>query len=505
MKPTRLLLLCLLLTAAPSASAQVVGTVWDPPADNASIVADLAVLVDLKMGAVRLPHDRPRWIIQAADTLGIAVYLEIAADFLTTAQLADSAGYLSSQIAAIGRGVRPAAVGLGYAPQTSDPETCRLLSGLSESSAVPTYIVSWARAPDPCSSSVDFVIYDGPLHRGRGVLGEEASQDPHAQASLLVSRLEASLRGQPQGPVFIHRLRDQRAPDAFRSDPGNPAFGLLAASGSPRPAASAVREALGVGKFVVDRPPATHPKTGTSTPVVVGWAIILTMLIAWARSPRFWPTVARYFAGHGFYRNAVRDGRDSLILVAGLVMVSVGAASGMIVARFSEVFVATRIFHIWWAWMSPAGRSFADGLSASGGRLGVFVALVVIGLSLMWLVVLHVAFGRRRGMKFVQLLVLVTMPRWLMLALVPFLMLSVGLQQETLTAVAPAFVALWLISAVWGPVRATIDISNVARVPLPLALLGLLASPPAAALYVLIVFLTSRPGALRYLLGTALI
>jgi hypothetical protein len=477
--------------------------VWDPPPDNASIRADLEVLAGLHIGAVRLPHDRPRWIVEAADTRGIAVYLEIGADFLTTAQLADSVGYLASQLAAIGRGVRPAAVGLGYAPQTLDPETCRLLSQLSESSDIPTYIVSWTTAPDPCSASVDFVIYDSPLHRGEEVLGEVADQDQHAQASALVARLEASLREQPQTPVFIHRMRDQRGPGAFRSEPGNPAFGLLDTSGSARPSAAAVRAALVLGKFVIDRPPVTPSKARTSTPVLVGWTIILAMLLAWARSPRFWPTVARYFASHGFYRNAVRDGRDSLILVAALVLASVGAASGMIVARFSEVFVATRTFHVWWAWMSPAARSFADGLSASSGRLGLLVASVVIGLSLMWLVVLYIAFGRRRGMNFVQLLVLVTMPRWVMLVLVPFLMLSAGLPQETLTAVAPAFLGLWIVSAVWGPVRATIDISKVARVPLPLVMLGLFASPPAAALYLLWPFLASRPGALWYLLSVA--
>ncbi len=496
------------------------GVVWAAPADVRQAEGDLIRMRRAGVEAVRTGLVRDERLLALADTLGLRFFQELPLDALPAARLADTLAFARETLRralARARG-HPSArhFGLARRSDTSVAEACdffRALAGMRPD-GVRVYYVSVFTAADRCRDAVDFVLLDGrdrlpPVTdwtgRGLATLGAWVDPDgprglrnahaPEAQARFLETRLNALLdAASPPVAVFVHRWRDA-APDADADpeppDPYGRRYGLHDRTGRPRLAFDVTAGVYTGRQRVFAFPAGRAPGPGAPWIVLVGWAVVAMLAVHYARSPRFRFMAPRYFLAHGFYRDAVREGRDVLPMTSALLLLAIAAGVGMTASVVFGAITDTRAVMTALRWLPGGMRETLAGLLGQPWLLALTAgSLYALALAL-WAAALAFVARRRRPLTPGQVFMLVVWPRWMLLPLMAAAMVLGARPVSPGTAAALA--GAWLLLTLWATVRTLIDFARITRAPFartlaaafthPFVLLGVPACFLAAAFF----------------------
>ncbi len=522
----RWFLCCIFGLAVQAAAGQAwKGMVWAVPADDRQAEADLRAMRDIGVEAVRVGLVTDEALLALADTLGLHLFQELPLDALPAPALQDTLAYAMGALEAVlARARRHPSIrhlGLARRSDTSDPAACAYfeqLAARAHAAGVKVYYVSLFKDGDRCRDRVDFVLWDGldgtageiPRGDGLATLGTWVAPDapaglrvPHsaeAQARYLETHLRAWLEGAPAPPpVFVHRWRDAGhatlAGGPESPDPYGRRYGLLDRDGAKRPAFEVVKGLYTSRQRVFAFPAGRAPDRPVSEWVLLGWGMFLMLGIYYARAPRFRFMVPRYFTAHGFYREAIRQGRDVLPVASALLLVMMGLSTGMLGSVLAEAYAADATVLLFLKKL-PAGVLEAVVLLLTRPWLLLLLlgSVYVLGVAL-WALVLGALSRRYRTLMPGQVLMLVVWPRWVFLPVLVGTMVVSALPPDTMHPARWLLAVAWLVLTVWATVRTLYDYAMVTRASLPGVLLAGLANPLWTVLLVLAALATFWPEA----------
>lgn len=459
--PRRLVFACLLVAlcwggatpahalqrARPSAPDSVaLGIVWAPPAAPGPALQELDRLHDAGATAVRLtalpPTDQ---VFARADTLGLSLFVDLPVSYVGGGALSDAldraAPVLERLQALAQRHPSVQYVGLAHHADTTVPSACAALAKWTDrlhASPAPLrsyYVTPFSAAADRCTGAVDLPLLDtrgrpapelswrgwGPDtgRAGVGALGTwshpaahsglRVPHSPERQARYLERGLSALLDSaqSPPAAVFAYRWRDSAAsPLSVRR------YGLHDAAGTPRPAADVVEGVYTGTQRVFAFPTGAAPPSAPHGLLVLGWGLIVLLAGLYARRPFVRQTALRYFAAHGFYRDAVRKGRDVSALLNGLLLLVAAAALGLTATVLLRLGAAQPVTeHVLAALPSVLGTLLGQGIahpSAGGAVIGGAAFLLLLG----WAGALVLAARSEGAFSMGQGLMLVAWPCW---------------------------------------------------------------------------------------------
>lgn len=504
------------------------GVVWTPPAGIADATADLAEMYAIGVTAVRVPGPARGPILTMADSLGVAVFQDLDVANVPAARLEQREDRLSARLEelldqSVGH-ASAAFFGLGEGVDTSDPRACPILARLTATvkRRLPfarTYYVTHFVEDDACGGSVDFRLADrfvstdmvdalrsgvgaGVFFRSDagqqnaalrdagapdagaldvGVLGVGAlglARHPDAgtglvrrftaesQARYLENALDVLLGDEVQdlAAVFVYRWRDgpSLAPaSAIVRD----RFGLVDSLGGATPAFRVVR-GFYLGTERAFAFPYGEPKTPDSSwYVLLLWATIGVIAIAYATGPTFRQVAARYFGAHGFYREAVIEGRDVLPFVNLLLLLSASVMLGIGVAAVTGTFVRTHTAAVLMSWIPSGTRPVAAVLVESPWLLILFVACLHALWYTIWTSALSLASRAGNVTLPAQILMLIVWPLWPMLILGMIGSIIPGTAAHPRSTIVQVFVLGVVVTYLVASIRTVIDYQKVARVP----------------------------------------
>ncbi|WP_456429063.1 hypothetical protein [Rhodocaloribacter sp.] len=466
------------------------GVVWAAPADVRQAEADLIRMRRAGVEAVRTGLVRDERLLSLADTLGLQLFQELPLDHLPAARLVDTLAFAREALRrtlARARG-HPSArhFGLARRSDTSVPEACdffRALAGMRPD-GVRLYYVSVFVAADRCRDAVDFVLLDArdrlpPVAdwRGRGLatLGAWVNPDgprglrnahaPEAQARFLETHLNALLDAEsPPVAVFVHRWRDA-APDADAGpeppDPYGRRYGLHDRAGRPRPAFDVTAGIYTGRQRVFAFPPGEAPGPGAPWIVLIGWIVVAMIAGHYARSPRFRFMAPRYFLAHGFYCDAVREGRDVLPMTSALLLLAIAVSVGMTASVVFSAVMDSRAVMPALQWLPGGMRVAVVGLLRQPWLLTLTAGSLYALALATWAGVLAFVARRRRPLAPGQVFMLVVWPRWTLLLLMVAAMVLAS--RPPSAPVAAALAGAWLLLTLWATVRTLLDFARVTR------------------------------------------
>jgi len=481
------------------------GVVWAAPADVAHAEADLIRMRAAGVEAVRTGLVREERLLSLADTLGLRLFQELPLDALPAARLADTLAFARETLRralARARGHRSARhFGLARRSDTSDPEACdffRALAGMRPD-GVRLYYVSAFTTADRCRDAVDFALLDArdrlpPVTdwtgRGLATLGAWVDPDgppglrnphaPEAQARFLETHLNALLdAANPPVAVFVHRWRDAD-PDAPDADPEPPdpygrRYGLHDRAGRPRPAFDVMAGIYTGRQRVFAFPPGRAPGPGAPWIVLIGWAVVAMIAGHYVRSPRFRFMAPRYFLAHGFYCDAVREGRDVLPMTSALLLLAIAVSVGMTASVVFGAILDSRAMMSALQWLPGSVRITLAGLLRQPWLLALTAGSLYALALAVWAGVLALVARRRRPLAPGQVFMLVVWPRW---TLLPLMVAAMVLASQPVSAgAAPALAGAWLLLTLWATARTLLDFSRITRAPLSRTLTAALTHP----------------------------
>lgn len=471
------------------ASGPVRGVVWGP--NDRPVGADLAEVRRTGFTAIRLETSPTEAILRTADSLGLRVYADLPVDYALRTDLDARLPVLRRTLDTLGALARRhpslAAVGLARRPDTSDPGTCDRLGALARharSRGLRTYYVASFIETDRCDGVVDVVLLgardrSAPETRlarwsrthatpaglaavgtwvDEQARGTRAAHSPEAQArafEMLLGRLDTLAT-----PLFVYRWRD--GPGASDDPLGQP-YGLLDASGQARPSLAVVRGFLTGTLTAFAFEAGQARRGGTPSLVALFWLAVLIAALVYAIEPRIRALVPRYFRGHAFYRDALRDARDTLAPATFALMVAFVLATGVAVGALGEVLRPLPSFEAFVTLLPPRLGAMVAQLAARPWLLAVFVALIDALSMALWTLLFYAAARRRTLFSAWQALGFVVWPRWTALVLAVAALVTATLPPVLAPRVALVLGALLALSIVWGGVRALLDLRHVAR------------------------------------------
>ena len=444
-----------------SLASPQLGLVWTPPSPPDSALAALDRIAATGATAVRLTHlpadTTATTIATRADSLGLRLYIDLPmAD--GSAPRPDEArpqadASLDQLRSLANRHASITHVGLARGASTTGSRRCDRLRRWTErihdaSASLHTYYVTpFVPSADRCADAVDQPLLDlrghpRPTDRWRawrtrtdsvgiGALGtwtRPAAASglwvPHSaerQARYLETTLSRLLNPTRAAPpvVFVARWQD----DDTSLLPSR-RYGLHDAAGTPRPAATVVRGLYSGTQRTFAFPDGSAP-TGTSGLVLVGWGLMAVLGLLYARSLFVRETAVRYFTTPGFYRDALRDGREVSFGANSLLLGLVGGSLGVAAARMARLATAQpETERVLAALPRVVGMALAPGVEHPT-LAGVAVGGGALVLLLLWTGA-GVAMARL-GTRFTvaQGLMLVTWPCWPVL-LAPPVALAAG-------------------------------------------------------------------------------
>ncbi|WP_233992679.1 hypothetical protein [Salinibacter altiplanensis] len=445
------------LSSSSSSAAPTLGIVWTPPSPPDSALSALDRIAATGATAVRLTRLPPDTIAGRADSLGLRLYVDLPIRHASAASLADTLSRvgptLTRLLALADRHPSITHVGLAQGVDTTVPQTCEHLRRWASrvhgrSPSLQTYYVTpFASTADRCRDAVDRPLLDlrgrprpaeqwqaWPAHTngvGIGALGtwtrpsaSSGLQVPHSaerQARYLETSLSRLLNSSRTTPpvVFVARWQDAATPPLPARH-----YGLHDAAGIPRPAARVVQGIYADAQRTFAFPDGSPPASSYGL-VLVGWGLVAALGLLYARSLFVRETVVRYFAAPGFYRDALRNGRDASFGANGLLLGLVGGSLGLTATRMAQLAAAAPVTeHVLAALPLVVRTALGPGI-----RYPVLAGLIVgggaiVGL-LLWMGVLVAT--ARLGMRFsgAQGLMLIAWPCWPVL-LVPPIALAAG-------------------------------------------------------------------------------
>ncbi len=462
-------------TAAPPATPDR-GVVWTPLSPPDSALAAINRIAATGATAVRLTHlpadTTATTIATRADSLGLRLYVDLPVGDGSASRPDEARSQADASLDRLRslahRHASITHVGLAQGASTTGSRRCDRLRRWAEqihdaSASLHTYYVTpFVPSADQCADAVDQPLLDlrghpRPTDRWRagraqvdsigiGALGTWTR--PAAASGLLVphsaerqarylettlSRLLDSTRAAPP-VVFVARWRDDDA-----SLLSSRSYGLHDAAGTPRPAATVVQGIYSGTQRTFAFPDGSAP-TGTSGLVLVGWGLVAVLGLLYAGSLFVRETAVRYFTTPGFYRDALRDGREVSFGANSLLLSLVGGSLGVTAARMAQLAAAQpETERVLAALPRVVGTALVPGiehpalagLSVGGGALALLLLWMGAGVAMARL-------GTRFSMA--QGLMLVTWPCWPVL-LAPPIALATG----TRAPLSPSLFALVLL------------------------------------------------------------
>ena len=337
--------------------------VWTPPKSIERAVIDLTTMKNMGVEVVRTPFLAQDTLYALADSLQLHYFQDLPFSHLTSAALLDS---LQAAQTLLGQAVRFAqhfesarTFGLASYSDTSRPESCAFFNSLIEFARSQStvdlnfYYTTFFIETERCSETVDLVLMDAmdddsaldniarwkntfpetPI--GLSALGTWVAESNSERVELVgylsqhsvdfqARYLEQYLTALFQAPqpssldvLFVYRWRDQRLQSPTPSlDPKNPfrhTYGLMTSRDEPRSAFQVVRGFYSNDQQVFAFPVGQPTMETRYWIVLLVWLNLFILSIAYAYFPRFRLTVRRYFTAHGFFREAIREGRELLM------------------------------------------------------------------------------------------------------------------------------------------------------------------------------------------------
>lgn len=499
----------------------LLGVVWTPPTSPGPALQDLQRIHEAGATAVRLTRPpEADTVFALADSLGLRLFVDLPVEPLSPPPVPELSEEDPDSLSLIRSRAQqhPSLQYVGRAGplDTTVPTTCEALEAWSDrvharsDSALKTYYLTpFPASADRCADAVDRPLLDvrghpSPVEHlarwqadtpsvGLGALGTwvrpgtpsglRVPHSPQRQARYLERALTALLDSAwTASPVlFVSRWRD-------RSDAPLPSrrYGLHRQDASTRPAAKVMRGVFTGTQRVFAFPTGSDPVGGHPVLFLVAWGLLALLGGLYARWPFVRRTVGRYFTAHGFYRDALRDGRDlspgiNLVLL-GMVAVCMGLV-GTLLARAADAWYTTEF-------LLAAVPTALQGLLAGGiehsSRMGLAVGGGVLGLLLLWTAALVLMARRRTVFSPSQGLMLVVWPCW---PVFPAVAIALVVATTGLSASSPVVASLFAgsgIMVLYVTARTLADYRAVTAVsPAPLVLLGLL-SPPVLTVGLLV-------------------
>jgi hypothetical protein len=445
----RLLLLGFLawMMAIPCAEAEATadtvgaarGVVWTPPDRARPARAVLRQMHAAGITAIRLTRLPPDAALPTADTLGLRLFVDLPAAYLSADGLRERRASLRTAIDRVAQRASQHAslhaVGLATNADTRTEATCEELRWLARAverraQQVRTYYVT-ALPPrlDVCTGVPDRVLVDlrgavdpqarwqqwGEHEARAGVGAVGAWVDPSAprglrvphsadrQARFLENLLPALLQTAPV--VFVSRWRDAPLQEVRH-------YGLHDATGRPRPSFDAVRGMYTGTQTVFALPTGTAPPPTTPRLVLIGLGLMAGLLLLYARQPGARMAAYRYVRSHSFYRDILREGRDVLPRVsAALVLYALGTLAIIVFVAgrgLEEMPALTPLLEL----LPPTARDALAAWMAHPVGAGSGTAAAVLLAGGLWMLVLVGVAQRYGRFTFGQALMLVAWPCW---------------------------------------------------------------------------------------------
>lgn len=522
-----LFLVSALLLLQPVAAQTRFGVVWDPPNDPLEIEADLTAIRSMGFSAVRTGLLDDDLVLGLADSLGITVYQELFSPLQTGPEIAAAVPELRDRLGralAVSDGHPSAAwFGLAYAPATNQARTCQAIRTLVDyarpraSPDVGFYYVSWLPESDACTSNADLVLLDDAMHDrpmallsrwraavpvglaavGRvvdpdGPQGLSNDRSEERQAAFLADAIPA-LRDSRAEVVFLYRWRDPVQPQVFHPAPLEGVFGLQDETGRARPARDVAERALTLGQTVFALRDGVRAAAGTSWFLLAGLLVLLSVTVMLAVSARFRAMAPRYFVAHGFYRNAIHDGRDTPGFVAAGMLALLGVVMGLLAWLPLRILASEPILHALWYRSEPDLQAAIDGIVNNPVLFSGLAGSVGLVATVFWLSAWSVAANRKSRLSAAQALLLAVFPRWPMLVLLLASMLLVANWPANARYWVEILLAAWFVSALWGTARGSADLARVARTNPIVTLIYWLLSPVVVLVLIGMLFKTLQP------------
>lgn len=508
------------------------GVVWDPPADRLEVEADLTAIRAMGFSAVRTGLLEDDYILVLSDSLGITVYQELFIPLQTGPELTAAVPDLRDRLGrslAVSEGHPSAAwFGVAYAPATNQARTCQAIKSLVDHArprAAPDtrfYYVSWLPQSDVCTSNVDLVLVDDAMHdqpmallsRWRastpvGLAGVGRAVAPEGPPGLLNERSEerqaafladalAALRDSRAVVVFLYRWQDPARPEVFHPAPLKGVFGLQDETGRARPARDVAERALTVGQSVFALRDGVRAAEDTSWFLLAGLLVFLAIAVMMAVSARFRAMAPRYFVAHGFYRNAVHEGRDTPGYVAAGMLAILGIVMGLLAWLPLRLLASEPALHALWFRSQPDLQGAIDGIVNTPALFTVLAGAVGLLATVFWLSAWSVAANRRSRLSAAQALLLAVFPRWPMLVLLLASMVLIANWPANARYWVEILLTAWFVSALWGTARGNADLARVARTNMLVTLVYWLLSPVVVLVVVGMLFRTLQSDAATF-------
>lgn len=497
----------------PSTDSTALGVVWAPPDAPGPALQTLDRLHTLGATAVRLTTlPSSDTLFARADTLGLTLFVDLPVSYVAAGALRDSladASPILDRVQRLARRHRSVQyVGLARYADTTVPTACSALAAWTSRLHGGTpplrtyYVTPFTATADRCRQSVDLPLLT--VHPpntpatawaawsadttavGLGALGTWTRPDaasglrvphsPERQARTLersLSHLLDSLQTPPPA-LFVYRWQDHTA-----SPLPDRRYGLHDRSGARRPAADVVEGFYTGRQRVFAFPAGTAPSSAPHGLLLLGWGLIALLAGAYAQSPFVHQTAARYFAAHGFYRDAVRKGRDVNLPMNSVFLLLAATAVGLIATVLAHLAAAQPITeHVVAALPSIVGTTLAVGImqpALTGVVAGAFAFLLLSG----WTIPLVLAARSHTSFSLSQGLMLVVWPCWPVLPGMIVALLAVTQPPTSPLVLGLLLLGGSLVMMVLVTIRVLRDYGAVSTVPPSLLVPLGLTSPPS--------------------------
>lgn len=474
------------------------GVVWTPPPSVEAAVRALTRIDEFGANAIRLTRLPADSVVAYADSLELQLYVPapVGTGGSTRANTRSDGSSPFDRILSFARRYSAVAyVGLGKAPNRCDMLrrwTDRLHGRRPQ---IRTYYVTpLPPSANRCADVVDRVLLDlrgvsSPVDRWRawrsktnsvgiGALGTwrdpeapsglRVPHSPESQARYLEDALSGLLDSTRTTPpaVFVHRWQD--TPSALLS---SRRYGLHEANGARRPAARVVNGLYSGTQTVFAFPSGTPSNASPSLVVIFAWGLIAAIGAIYAQSLFVRRTVARYFSAHGFYTDAVRQGRELHPGLTAILLCIVAASLGGAGARIAEFAGSLALTDHAIDALSPEIGSVLARAVEQPAFTGFVVGGIALVLVLLWTGILLTVARRWSRFTLSQGLALTIWPTWPGLLPLP---LALGTGPDT-----PLSPSLFGVSLLGGSTVALVyytlavlgDYQSVTDVPWPVVVL----------------------------------
>ncbi len=516
--------------ATTQAQQMRIGVTWSIPEDEGAAISDLFAMWDAGITIVRTTPVANTSLFVAADSLGIDFFQDLDVGPLPSAALVDSTNYalraLRNQFSLAERFRSARFVGLATMSDTSDPRACayfRTLTEEIERSEVElfTYYTTSFLEADVCGETVDGVLLEArdiSQTRLDAILGEAQgspspirglaslgtwvdldldktgtlnSHSPEWQARFLEDRL-TQVREHRDGAtlpfVVVHRWRDPQGIDNAFSDLIQRRYGLLNRAGGPRPSYEVVRGFATGRQTVFARHAGSEVEGRWTWMTITGWLAIALLGMVYASSPQMRNTIPRYFRAHGFYREAVASGRESMPAETVATLACISIAVGMLGTVFADEVSGRPVFVVVTSWLSPEVRDFVGAFLDQPWTMVAVFASVYSLAAVIWTSVMSLISRAGRVLLPAQVLILVVWSQWPLLMFLAVSPAVAVLEPNVRFRVATSMVALALLIGVLSTVRTTLDFVSISKPAVPWLATGLLLHPILLALLAAAVF-----------------